>query len=493
MAASLSRASRSADFGQWYLDVVRDAELASYSPVRGCIVVRPYGFALWENIRDPLDRRIKETGHQNIYLPLLVPESLLRTEADHVEGFSPQVAWVTQGGDDELAERLAVRPTSEAMVGAVYRDLVQSYRDLPVLVNQWANVVRWELRTRPFLRTAEFLWQEGHTFHASAAEAREEALRMLDVYREIWHDWLAIPTIRGRKSEAEKFPGADATLTGEALMGDGRALQMGTSHDLGQNFARAFDIRFLDRDGERRHPFGTSWGFSWRTIGAVIMVHGDERGLVLPPRIAPTQVVVVPIWRTEAERTAVEDGVDRVRLALRDVRVFGDQPLRLHVDWRADVTPGFKFNDWELRGVPVRLEVGPREAADGFALGVDRVPADGAAVKTAMPLDGLGAAVRSRVERLQRTLLERARAFRDANAHVATDWPSFARTMREQGGFVVAGWCGGAGCERDVQAETGATLRVLPFDGELEGLEAATSCVRCGAPSTERAVFARAY
>ena len=330
-ASNRSR-DRSADFGQWYLDLVRDAELASYAPVRGCIVVRPYGFALWENVRDALDRRIKETGHENIYMPLLVPESLLETEAEHVEGFSPQVAWVTHGGADELTERLAIRPTSEAIVGAVYRDLIQSYRDLPVLVNQWANVVRWELRTRPFLRTAEFLWQEGHTFHASAAEAHEEAERMLDVYREIWHDWLAIPTIRGRKSEAEKFPGAEVTMTGEALMGDRRALQMGTSHDLGSNFARAFDIGFLDRDNERQHPFGTSWGFSWRTIGAVIMVHGDERGLVLPPRIAPTHVVIVPIWRTEEERAAVEAAIAPIEARLRAQAVFGDQRIHVRVD-----------------------------------------------------------------------------------------------------------------------------------------------------------------
>ena len=341
MPAPASKPSRArwADFGQWYLDVVRDAELASYAPVRGCIVVRPYGFALWENVRDALDRRIKETGHENIYMPLLVPESLLETEAEHVEGFSPQVAWVTHGGADELTERLAIRPTSEAMVGAVYRDLIQSYRDLPVLVNQWANVVRWELRTRPFLRTAEFLWQEGHTFHASAAEAHEEAERMLDVYREIWQDWLAIPTIRGRKSEAEKFPGAEVTMTGEALMGDRRALQMGTSHDLGANFARAFDIGFLDRDNERRHPFGTSWGFSWRTIGAVVMVHGDDRGLVLPPRIAPIHVVIVPIWRTEEERAAVEAAIAPVEARLRAQPVFADQRIRVRVDRRDDVTP----------------------------------------------------------------------------------------------------------------------------------------------------------
>ena len=493
-ASNPSRASRSADFGQWYLDVVRDAELASYAPVRGCIVVRPYGFALWEHVRDALDRRIKETGHENIYLPLLVPESLLETEAEHVEGFSPQVAWVTHGGADELTERLAIRPTSEAMVGAVYRDLIQSYRDLPVLVNQWANVVRWELRTRPFLRTAEFQWQEGHTFHATAAEAHEEAERMLGVYREIWDDWLAIPTIRGRKSEAEKFPGAEVTLTGEALMGDRRALQMGTSHDLGSNFARAFDIRFLDRDNERRHPFGTSWGFSWRTIGAVIMVHGDDRGLVLPPRIAPIHVVVVPIWRTAEERAAVEAAIAPVEAALRAQAVFGDQRIRVRVDRRDDVTPGYKFNDQELRGVPIRLEVGPRDVAAGSMTVAERLSAtDGSNAKESVSVDHLPADVAARLERIQTRLLERAVTFQRANTHRVADWDVLVAVNAAQGGFLVTGWCGSAPCEREVQATTGATLRVLPFEGELGELEPPIACVRCGAPASETAVFARAY
>jgi prolyl-tRNA synthetase len=492
-ASDPSRASRSTDFSQWYLDVVRDAELASYAPVRGCIVVRPYGFALWERVRDALDRRIKETGHENIYLPLLVPESLLETEAEHVEGFSPQVAWVTRGGADELAERLAIRPTSEAMVGAVYRDLIQSHRDLPVLVNQWANVVRWELRTRPFLRTAEFQWQEGHTFHATAAEAREEAERMLDVYREIWTDWLAIPTIRGRKSEAEKFPGAEVTLTGEAMMGDRRALQMGTSHDLGANFARAFDIRFLDRDNERRHPFGTSWGFSWRTIGAVIMVHGDDRGLVMPPRIAPIQVVVVPISRTEEERAAVEAAIAPVEARLRAQPVFGDQCIRVRVDRRDDVTPGYKFNDWELRGVPIRLEVGPRDVAAGTFVVAERSSGTGdTSARGSVPVDQLPADIAARLERMQARLLERATAFQRANTHRVSGWEELIAVSAE-GGFLVAGWCGSASCEREVQAATGATLRVLPFEDQLEGMGSPTACVRCGAPAAETAVFARAY
>ena len=493
-ASTPTRASRSTDFNQWYLDVVRDAELASYAPVRGCIVVRPYGFALWERVRDALDRRIKETGHENIYLPLLVPESLLEVEAEHVEGFSPQVAWVTQGGTDELTERLAIRPTSEAMVGAVYRDLIQSYRDLPVLVNQWANVVRWELRTRPFLRTAEFQWQEGHTFHATAAEARDEAERMLDVYREIWTDWLAIPTIRGRKSEAEKFPGAEVTLTGEALMGDRRALQMGTSHDLGANFARAFDIRFLDRDNERRHPFGTSWGFSWRTIGAVIMAHGDERGLVLPPRIAPTQIVIVPIARTADERAVVEAAIAPLEARLRAQAVFGDQGLRVRVDRRDDVTPGYKFNDWELRGVPIRLEVGPRDVAAESVVVAERLPATGGTdAKGSVPVGRLTADIAARLERIQARLLERATAFQRANTHQVSRWADFEAVQAAEGGFLVAGWCGSAGCEREVQVRTGATLRVLPFEDQLVGIDRPAACVRCDARATETAVFARAY
>ena len=469
-ASNPSRASRSADFGQWYLDVVRDAELASYAPVRGCIVVRPYGFALWENVRDALDRRIKETGHENIYLPLLVPESLLETEAEHVEGFSPQVAWVTHGGADELTERLAIRPTSEAMVGAVYRDLIQSYRDLPVLVNQWANVVRWELRTRPFLRTAEFLWQEGHTFHASAAEAHEEAERMLDVYREIWQDWLAIPTIRGRKSEAEKFPGAEVTMTGEALMGDRRALQMGTSHDLGSNFARAFDIRFLDRDNERRHPFGTSWGFSWRTIGAVIMVHGDERGLVLPPRIAPIHVVIVPIWRTEEERAAVEAAIAPV-----EARAAGPGRLRRPTHPRAGRSARRRDARLQVQRLGAARRPDPaRGRATGCRGGHDRggraVAGDGRHGREGVgrrSID-LPADVAARLERIQASLLERAITFQRANTHRVSGWDELVDVNAAQGGFLVTGWCGSPTCERDVQATTGATLRVLPFEGELE-------------------------
>jgi prolyl-tRNA synthetase len=491
---SSTLASRATEFAQWYLDVVVGGDLARYAPVRGCIVVRPYGFALWERIRDALDRRIKDTGHANIYLPLFVPESLLEKEGEHVEGFAPQVAWVTHGGSDELSERLAVRPTSEALFGEIYRDEIQSYRDLPVLVNQWANVVRWELRTRPFLRTAEFLWQEGHTFHETAAEAQAEAERMLGVYREIWQDWLAIPTIIGRKSESERFPGADDTLTGEALMGDGRALQMGTSHDLGQNFARAFDIQFLDRQNERQHPFGTSWGFSWRTIGAVVMVHGDERGLVLPPRIAPVQVVVVPIWRTGGERASVQALIGEAVAAIEATTVFGDQSVRVEVDWRDHVTPGFKFNEWELRGVPIRLEVGPRDVAEGSIVIVPRVAtAEGELAKDSVPLASIANRVSGLLEHLQASLLDRARTTLATNTRAVSAWEDLVAAFDGGGGFVVSGWCGSADCERAVQDATGATLRVLPFPGETTDRGDGDVCVRCGQPAQERAVFARAY
>ena len=485
---------RSVDFAQWYVDVVRQAELADYSPVRGCIVVRPYGFALWENIRDALDRRIKETGHENMYFPLFVPKSFLEKEAEHVEGFNPQVAWVTHGGGTALTEWLAVRPTSEAIIGPIYRDYIQSYRDLPVLVNQWSNVVRWEMRTRPFLRTAEFLWQEGHTFHATGAEAQEETERMLGVYNEIWEEWLAIPAILGRKSRAETFPGADLTLSGESLMGDRRALQMGTSHNLGQNFARGFDIRFLDRDNERRHPHGTSWGFSWRTIGAVIMAHGDDRGLIVPPRVAPIHVVIVPIWRTDEERSVIAPVVERALGELKAHRVLGDQPIRARADWRDDLTPGFKFNHWELRGVPLRVEIGPRDVAVGQCVVASRLEADaGRSAKQTLPLDGLGLELGGRLEVFQRALYERADRFRRENTHVVDTWQDFARVAGEQGGFLLAGWCGSAECEAQVQAETQATLRVIPFHGELPEADESGSCVRCGGGSEQRVVFAKAY
>src|ERR1700682_867629 len=351
-------ARKSVDFAQWYTDVVRKAELADYTPVRGCMVIRPYGYALWENIRDALDAMIKATGHSNMYFPLLIPESLLMKEAEHVEGFAPEVAWVTEGGNQKLEERLAIRATSETIIGTLYKKWIRSHRDLPVLINQWANVMRWEMRTRLFLRTAEFLLQEGHTFHATEAETLEEVDKMLDCYRALHEDWLAIPVIKGRKTEAEKFAGAEYTLSVEALMSDGKALQSGTSHHLGQNFTRAYDITYADRENQRSYPFGTSWGLSTRVIGGVIMCHGDDAGLVMPPRVAPIQVVVVPIYRGDQERETVMGAIEELTTALEGAR-YNDQALRVHVDDR-DEKPGYKFNDWELRGVPLRLENGPR-------------------------------------------------------------------------------------------------------------------------------------
>src|SRR5262249_38626615 len=341
------------DFSDWYVDVILRAELADYSPVRGCMVIRPYGYALWENMQAQLDARIKATGHKNAYFPLFIPEHLLQKEAEHVEGFAPEVAWVTAAGQEELEERLLVRPTSEAIIGTMYSKWIQSWRDLPVLINQWANVVRWEKRTALFLRTTEFLWQEGHTAHRTGEEAREEVLRMLEVYRDYVESELAIPVIKGRKSDAEKFAGAGATYTIEALMGDGRALQAGTSHELGQHFAHVFDITFQDMDGERRHVWQTSWGTTTRLIGAIIMVHGDAKGLLLPPRVAPVQVAVVPIWRSDEELALVREAVDWLTRELAGV-------VRLETDW-TDQRPGWKFNEWEMRGAPLRIEIGPRD------------------------------------------------------------------------------------------------------------------------------------
>ncbi|MCA1598536.1 MAG: proline--tRNA ligase, partial [Chloroflexi bacterium] len=344
---------KSENFSEWYIDVVRKAELADYSPVRGCMIIRPYGYALWENVQRALDDMIKATGHQNMYFPLLIPRSFLTKEAEHVEGFAPEVAWVTHAGGEELEEWLAVRPTSETIICSTYANYIQSWRDLPVLVNQWANVMRWEMRTRFFLRTTEFLWQEGHTFHATSEEAVEETDKMLGVYATLAEEWLSIPVIKGRKTNAEKFAGADYTLSIEAMMGDGKALQSGTSHNLGQNFTRAYDILFQDKDLTRKNPWQTSWGLSTRIIGGIIMAHGDESGLILPPRVAPYQVVVVPIFRKDEERAVVAAAIEKVLAEL-------PPEVRVKVDWREE-TPGYKFNDWELKGVPVRMEVGPKD------------------------------------------------------------------------------------------------------------------------------------
>ncbi|MBA3778848.1 MAG: proline--tRNA ligase [Chloroflexi bacterium] len=479
---------QSEDFPAWYNDVVRKAELADYSPVRGCMIIRPYGYAIWESMRDELDRHIKRTGHQNVYFPLFVPRSLLEKEAEHVEGFNPQVAWVTHAGGEELNEWLAIRPTSETLIAEVVKDWIQSYRDLPLLMNLWNNVVRWELRTRLFLRTTEFLWQEAHTFHATEQEAVDEVATGLEAYRSVAEDWLAIPVIKGRKTENEKFPGAVYTLAVEALMRDGKALQAGTSHMLGQNFARAANIEFLDRDNERKNPHGTSWGFSTRMVGATIMAHGDDSGLVLPPNVAPVQVVIVPIFRSDEDRTAVAGAIKPLEAALRDSRrTLPDgrtEPVRFQVDWREE-TPGFKYNHWELRGVPFRLEVGPRDVAAEQGMLVKRIDRS----KEPVPLDRLAAELPDRLDAYQREIFGRAVAFRDDNTHRIDEYDDFKRVLDEQPGFVLAPWCGDSACEKQISTDTGATIRIVPLDQSDEP----GACLRDGRPSRQPALFARAY
>ena len=474
---------QSEDFPAWYTDVVRKAELADYSPVRGSMVIRAYGYALWELLRDALDGMIKETGHSNVYFPLFIPKSLLDKEAEHVEGFNPQVAWVTHAGGKKLDEPLAIRPTSEAIIAASVKDWIQSYRDLPLLLNLWNNVVRWELRTRLFLRTSEFLWQEGHTFHASEQEAREETARMLWVYRRLSEEWLAIPVLEGRKTPGERFPGAVDTLAIEALMRDRKALQAGTSHYLGENFTRAEGIEFLDRDNTRKHPFGTSWGLSTRMVGATVMAHGDDDGLVLPPRVAPFQAVVIPIWRHDEERGAVEAAIERLRSLLASDAE--SRAVRLHVDRRDEVTPGAKFAHWELRGVPFRIEIGPRDVAADQAVLVRRIDRG----KEVVPLAELAAGLPARLTAYQAELYQRAVDFREENTHRVDDYEQFKATLEEQGGFLMAHWCGSEACERQINEETGATIRVVPLDGEAEeGV-----CLIDGGASHQRVVFARAY
>jgi len=444
---------QSDDFARWYNEVVRKAQLADYAPVRGCMVIRPYGYGIWENMQSLLDARIKATGHQNAYFPLLIPESLLQLEADHVEGFAPECAWVTEGGKEKLEERLAIRPTSEAIIGHMYSRWIESYRDLPVLINQWANVMRWEKVTRLFLRTAEFLWQEGHTAHATAQECQEEVLRMLDVYRDFVETDLAIPVYAGPKSEAERFAGAEMTYSIEALMRDGKALQAGTSHHLGQHFAKVFDITFQDEQGKRQFVYQTSWGVSTRLIGAVIMAHGDDQGLKLPPHVAPIQAVVVPIWRKEEDRATVRAFVEKVRAAV-------GTKVRLWVDDRDQYTPGWKYNEHELRGVPVRLEVGPKDVASGAVMSVRR---DNRA-KESIPLAALAERLPALLEEVQRALFDAAKAFRDAETTPVETLADIEAHFATKRGFVAVPWNDDAALEAEIKAKTGATLRCVPLD-----------------------------
>jgi prolyl-tRNA synthetase len=466
------------DFSRWYLDVVRRAELADYTEVKGCMAIRPYGYAIWELIQQALDRRIKATGHVNAYFPLFIPASLLMKEKEHVEGFAPQVAWVTKGGDEELAEPLVVRPTSEVIIGTLYAKWIKSWRDLPVLINQWANVVRWEKVTRPFLRTTEFLWQEGHTAHETAEEAQEETLKILALYKDVLENELAIPVIDGQKSESEKFAGASRTYSVEALMGDGRALQAGTSHNLGQNFAKAFGIQFQGREKALQHVFTTSWGMTTRLIGAVIMAHGDDSGLILPPRVAPYQVVMVPIPRGNWQETVLPKAKEiQAALVARGVRVM--------LDDREAYTPGWKFAEWELRGVPIRLEIGPKDIEKSSVVLARRDTRE----KTPTPMDGLTDRVTALLEEIQQGLFDRAVKFREEHTQRVSSYDEFKAAMEGRPGFVIAGWCGSAECEAQIKADTQATLRNIPFGSE----NVAGTCVKCGRPSTVEAWFAKAY
>ena len=477
---STSKLPRQADdFPGWYVEVVKRAELAEHGPAKGSMIIKPHGYAIWELTQRALDDRFKATGHENLYFPLLIPMSLLQKEADHVEGFAPQVAVVTHGGGEKLEEPLAIRPTSEAIIWSTYKRWIQSYRDLPLLYNQWANVVRWEMRTRLFLRTSEFLWQEGHTAHATSDEAVAESLRMLEVYREVAEDVLAIPVFKGRKSAAERFPGAVETYCIEGLMRDGKALQCGTSHFLGQNFAKAYDVTFLNAGGEQEHAWATSWGFSTRMDGGAIMAHGDDAGLRLPPAVAPVQVAIVPIHRSDEERASVLAVADRVRADL------AGQGIRVRLDDRDQHRPGYKFAEWELKGVPVRIELGPRDVAAGRVVVASRLGGDKEDVELAEASAGMAA----RLASIQRELYADALAYREANTHEITSFDEFATGVEEQGGFWIGAWCGEARCEAEIAARTKATIRFLPIEPTAPGAD----CMHCGRPGVDVAHWARAY
>lgn len=470
---------RDENYSEWYNQLVLRAELADYAPVRGCMVVRPYGWSLWENIQDALDSRFKATGHVNAAFPLFIPMSFLEKEKEHVEGFSPELAVVTIGGGTELEEPLIVRPTSETIIGYMYSKWIQSYRDLPVLINQWGNVVRWEMRTRMFLRTLEFYWQEGHTAHATAEEGEIETRQMLDIYTDFAINEAAVPVIPGRKSETEKFAGAVRSYTIEAMMGDTKALQAGTSHNLGQNFAKAFEIQYLDENNTLQHCWTTSWGLSTRFIGAIIMTHGDDQGLVLPPRLAPIQVVIVPIFRKDEEQEAVMAAVEKIRAELAGFRV--------KVDDRMEVTPGFKFNEWELRGVPLRIEIGPKDIANN-SVALARRDIPGRDGKSFVSQDNIAETVGEMLDTIQANLLAKATQFRDENIHEPKDYEEFKEII-DKGGWCYVWWKPSVENEAAIKEETKATLRCIPLDQP----GGKGKCIYSGEEATEKAYFARAY
>ena len=472
--------TRTEDYSEWYNQVVLRAELADYAPVRGCMIVRPYGWALWENITAALDSRFKATGHVNAAFPLLIPRSFIDKEKSHVAGFSPELAVVTHGGGEELEEPLVIRPTSETIVGHAYAKWIQSYRDLPVLINQWNSVVRWELRTKLFLRTLEFFWQEGHTAHATAGEAEAETRQMVEVYTDFALKEAAVPVIPGRKSESEKFAGAEITYSLEAMMGDGKALQFCTSHNLGQNFAKAFEIRYLDKNGVHQHCWTTSWGLSTRVVGAMIMVHGDDQGLIFPPRLAPFQLVIVPIYKTDDEKSSVMECAQKLR---KELVAAG---IRVKMDEREGVSPGFKFNDWEMRGIPLRLEIGPKDVAKGSVV-LARRDRPGKEGKAFVEQQGLAASVAQLLEEIQKSLYDRALAFRLANTFEPATYHEFKNAVEK--GFAFSWWCGSSECEANIKDETKATMRCIP--PEQPG--GSGKCIHCGLPAKEKAIFARAY
>ena len=475
------------DFAAWYNEVVLRAELADYSPTRGSMVIRPWGYAIWERMQRALDDMFKETGHQNAYFPLLIPMSFIEREKAHVQGFAPEVAVVTHAGGKELEEPLVIRPTSETIIYAMFAKWVQSYRDLPLLINQWANVVRWEMRTRLFLRTTEFLWQEGHTAHKDEAEAEAETVRMLNVYRTFMEEWICMPVITGRKTDSERFAGAVRTYSLEALMKDNKALQAGTSHMLGQNFAKQFDLKFQTEAGGEDYAYNTSWGTTTRMIGAMVMTHGDDHGIVLPPWLAPTQVVIVPIYRSDEERALVLAKADAVATRLKE------QQVRVHIDSRDTMKPGAKYYEWERKGVPMRVEIGPKDVANQKLVVVMRTELPGLARKEIMDESAALAGIRQRLEDFQQGLREAARARREANSHRGiTDYAKLRQLVESDAGFVIAGWCGSAECEARVKDETKATIRNLP-DEEFRSKEKPAKCVVCGNDAMHEAIWARAY
>lgn len=489
MADDKKLTKRADDFSAWYNETVLRAELADYSPVRGCMVIRPRGYGIWERMQRQLDTQFKETGHENAYFPLLIPESFMKKEAEHVEGFAPETAVVTHGGGKKLDEPLVIRPTSETIIYAMFAKWVQSYRDLPLLINQWANVVRWEMRTRLFLRTLEFLWQEGHTAHATEAEAEEETRKMLNVYRDFMEGWMAMPVVTGIKTDSERFAGALRTYSCEAMMQDNKALQAGTSHNLGQNFSKAFDLKFQTEAGDVAFAWNTSWGVSTRMIGGLVMTHGDDNGLRIPPLLAPIELVIVPIWKTDEDKVRVMEAAAQISATLSGWERRKTGKLRVHLDNREGIKPGAKYYEWELRGIPLRLEFGPRDLDANQCVLVRRDNR----VKRTVTLDSIGEDVADLLSMIQSDMRVEAYERREANSvRGNVSYDDFKILMEGKGGFVYAGFCGSPKCEQDIKEETKATIRVLP-DEEFRSAEAPTMCLKCGAKSVVEALWAKAY